>query len=329
MCGRECPGFRYNLMMAPIKKAFLFPGHSVKIGMGHREPDPSPAASRLYALARTVLGYDISVLMRSGPLEKLRRTLHSQPAVFLASLAPFYDLAELGIFPDVLAGRSLGDFTAVVASGALPFEEGLAVISRRAEIFERSCGRNPGRMAVLLGLSESDTRRLCAEAAGRTRGVCELAGINTDLNFVISGTFDAVNAAEAEAKRRGAHVMDIAMPGAFHSSLMREAELEFAEVLDKVEFSAPRVPIVNERSESGFVRGREGLKEFLTGQISTGVNWKRRAGILRSSGAAAICELGPSQGMARIASGMIPGSSSYEIETHAEAAAFSAAMAAL
>jgi [acyl-carrier-protein] S-malonyltransferase len=308
--------------MTQAKKAFLFPGHTVKVGMGFREPKLTAAAKELYSRAEKILGYEIPGLMRSGPLDQLRRTCNSQPAVFLSSLAVFYDLAALGTTPDFLAGRSLGDLTAIVASGALSFEEGLSVIKRRGEIFERACELHPGRMAVLLGASEERVRRICAEAAAETRGVCELAGVNTDSNFVVSGTFDAVNAAERKAKAGGAHTMDIAMPGAFHSSLMRDAGREFSEVLRGVEFRNPGIPIVDERSESGFVAGRAAVKEFLTAQISTGVNWKQRIGILRASGAAVICELGLSQGMARIASGMIPNSSYHEIETHGEAVAF-------
>jgi [acyl-carrier-protein] S-malonyltransferase len=315
------------LIMPTVKKAFLFPGHSVRLGMGHSEAKLPDASVLLYSKAEKILGYDLAGLMRHGPLAQLRRTIHSQPAVYLASLAPFYDLAALGVFPDALAGRSLGDFTAVVASGALSFEEGLAIIKLRAEIFERACRRNPGRMAVLLGLPEEIMRHICAEAINDTRGVCEIAGINTDRNFVVSGTFDAVNAAERKAKESGAHVMDIAMPGAFHSSLMREAELEFSEVLDKVEFLEPCVPIVDERSEGGFVGGRDGLRKFLTAQISTGVNWKQRTEIMRSMGAAVLCELGPSQGMARIASGSIPNSSFYEVESHDDAVVFAGALA--
>ncbi|OGR41453.1 MAG: hypothetical protein A2X35_10620 [Elusimicrobia bacterium GWA2_61_42] len=313
--------------MKPAKKAFLFPGHSVRLGMGHREPPLAPAAARLYAAAEKILGYDISALMKAGPLEELRRTRNSQPAVFLASLAAFYDLAALGVAPEILAGRSLGDLTAVVASGALSFEEGLALIKRRGEIFERACARHPGRMAVLLGLPEESARGICAQAAA-SGGVCEIAGVNTDSNFVISGTAAAVGAAERAARGSGAHVMDIAMPGPFHSSLMREAGLEFGELLDKTGFSEPRLPIVNERSPSGFVGGCAELREFLTAQIHTGVNWKQRTAIMQAAGVGVICELGPSQGMARIASGLIPGSSFYEVETHAEAAAFAASLAA-
>jgi len=309
----------------PAKTAFLFPGHTVKLGMGGLAPGLSPAAEKLYALGEKIFGRDLRALMTAGPLEELRRTVNAQPAVFLAALVPFFDLAELGARPQLAAGRSLGDFTAVTAAGALPLETALAVVRRRSEIFERACAAAPGRMSVLLGLAEAEVRRLCDGAAAEAGGTCVVAGVNTDSNFVISGTHAAVAAAERGARALGAHIMDIAMPGAFHSPLMKQAEEEFGDYLEGVSFGEPAFPVVDDRSPSGFVSGGAGIRAFLTAQISTAVDWRRRAAILRSAGTSVICELGPSQGMARITASSIPGCAWREIADRAQAAQFAAA----
>ncbi|MCM2268413.1 MAG: ACP S-malonyltransferase [Elusimicrobiales bacterium] len=304
------------------KTAFIFPGHCVSVGMGRSEPWQNPAVERLYSYAGELLGYDIKALMLAGPLERLRQTSCAQPAVFLASLSVFLELEYLGAAADLVAGRSLGDLTAVVAAGGLSPEEGLRLIKTRGEIFERACAASPGRMSVLLGLPEDTVRRICAQAACDSGEVCAVAGVNTAENFVISGGAAALAAADRAARAAGGHVMEIHMPGAFHSPLMRGAELEFSEVLAKADFREPRLPVADDRSPGGFVAGRAGLRKFLTAQISTGVDWRRRSEILRGAGVCVLCELGPSQGMARIASGAIPGSSYYEISSSSAARAF-------
>jgi [acyl-carrier-protein] S-malonyltransferase len=310
---------------AAPKTAFLFPGHTVKLGMGGLAPGLTPAVKALYALGEKIFGRDLTGLMAGGPLEELRRTLNAQPAVFLAALAPFFDLAELGVRPAVAAGRSLGDFTAVTAAGALTVEAALEVVKRRSEIFERAIARNPGRMSVFLGITEDQARRACSEAAAEAGGTCVVAGVNTDSNFVVSGTHAAVAAAERAARKLGAHIMDIAMPGPFHSPLMKEAEQEFGEYLEGVKFGEPAFPVVDDRSPSGFVQGASGIRAFLISQISTAVDWRLRAGILRTAGVSVICELGPSQGMARITAASIPGCAWREVADRPQAADFAAA----
>lgn len=310
---------------APPKTAFLFPGHTVRIGMGGLAAGLSPEVKELYALAGKIFGRDLTGLMAGGPLDELRRTLNAQPAVFLAALAPFLDLAELGVRPAVAAGRSLGDFTALAAAGALPLEAALEAVKRRSEIFERAIARNPGRMSVFLGITEEQACSTCAEAAAEAGGTCVVAGVNTDSNFVVSGTHEAVAAAESAARKLGAHIMDISMPGPFHSPLMAEAQQEFGEYLEGVEFGEPQFPVVDDRSPSGFVSGAAGIRKFLASQISTAVDWRRRAAILRSAGVTVICELGPSQGMARITAASIPGCAWREVADRLQAADFAAA----
>ncbi|MFH1618484.1 MAG: ACP S-malonyltransferase [bacterium] len=314
--------------MNPAKKAFIFPGHCVKVGMGFKDLPLPAATAELYKRADEILGCKISDIMQYGPIEQLRSTVNSQTATFLASIAAFYDTTGSGIFPDVLVGRSQGDFTAIVASGALPFEEGLGIIRQRGAIFERACNRNPGRMAVILGLPEKTVRLICADATVEKNGVCKIAGINTDFNIVISGTIDAVNDAVDKAGKNGASIMDIAVPGPFHTPLMKEAELEYAEIFNKVIFRPPGFPIIYDFLEKGIIDSCAGLKDFSVAQITRAVNWKRKTEIMRDMGVLIFCELGPSQGMARIASGKIPGSSFYEIEAHSDVVALESALTA-
>ncbi len=297
----------------------LFPGHTVKLGMGGSAGVLCREAEGLYRLGERVFGPGLVRLMAEGPLERLRATENAQPAVFLSAMAVFLTLSRLGVKPDLAGGRSLGDLTAVSAAGALAPEEALRVVRRRSEIFARCCARNPGRMSVLLGLGEEAVRAACAAGAA-AGGTCVVAGINTDSNFVISGTHAAVAAAERAARESGGHVMDIHMPGAFHSPLMREAAQEFGGFLEGVRFGGLRFPVVDDASPTGFVDNTpSGIRKFLTDQIPAPVDWRRRTAILRSAGAGLILELGPSQGMARISASSVPGCAWRDIEDGAAA----------
>jgi len=297
------------------------------MGMGHSDPPLPRATVELYERAGRTLGCEISRVMQYGPVELLQRPLYAHPATFLAGIAVFYDALNSGIIPDFLAGYSLGDFTAVVASGALSLEEGLKILKLRSSIMDQACKHTPGQMSAIKSLNEAAVCSICINAALETNGTCEIAAINSDSDIVISGTREAVNNAAEHAGKAGAMVTEIAVPGPFHSSLMKGAEREFAEIIGTVRFKDPQFAIICDSSKNGVINSREGLKDFLTAQISRSIDWKRKTSVLREMGVSVLCEMGSSLRLARITSGEIPGSAFYEIESHRDLAALAAGAA--
>ena len=221
-----------------MRHAYVFPGQGAQsVGMGKDLYENLPEAKALFEQANEILGFRITDIMFSGTDEELKQTKVTQPAVFLHSVI----LAKaLGVKPDAVAGHSLGEFSALVVSGALSFEDGLKLVSKRAMAMQQACEKEPGTMAAVLGLEDSVIEQICAE----TEGVVVAANYNCPGQLVISGAVEAVDAACVKLKEAGARrALRLPVGGAFHSPLMEPAREELARAIAEAPFHTPSCPI--------------------------------------------------------------------------------------
>lgn len=271
-----------------MKKAFVFPGQGAQfVGMGKSLYDGSESARSMFQRANAVLGFDIVDLMFHGTDEDLKQTKVTQPAVFLHSVV----LASLfpGFSPDMVAGHSLGEFSALVASGALGFEDGLSLVSKRALAMQKACEKAPSTMAAIIGLDDAAVERVCEEV----EGVVVPANYNCPGQLVISGEIAAVNAACEALKSAGAkRALPLKVGGAFHSPLMEPARQELAEAIEKTKFSQPRCPIYQNVDAKPHMDPDE-IKQNLLRQLTAPVRWTQIVQAMVADGATSFVELGP------------------------------------
>lgn len=271
-----------------MKKAFVFPGQGAQfVGMGKSLYDGSESARSMFQRANAVLGFDIVDLMFHGTDEDLKQTKVTQPAVFLHSVV----LASLfpGFSPDMVAGHSLGEFSALVASGALGFEDGLSLVAKRALAMQKACEKAPSTMAAIIGLDDAAVESVCEEV----EGVVVPANYNCPGQLVISGEIAAVNAACEALKSAGAkRALPLKVGGAFHSPLMEPARQELAEAIEKTKFSQPRCPIYQNVDAKPHMDPDE-IKQNLLRQLTAPVRWTQIVQAMVADGATSFVELGP------------------------------------
>lgn len=270
-----------------MKHAYVFPGQGAQsVGMGKDLYDNVPKAKALFEQANEILGFRITDIMFSGTDEELKQTKVTQPAVFLHSVI----LAKaLGVKPDAAAGHSLGEFSALVAAGALPFEDGLRLVSKRALAMQAACEEQPGTMAAVLGLPDEKVEELCAA----TEGVVVAANYNCPGQLVISGAAEAVDAACAKAKEAGAkRALRLPVGGAFHSPLMEPAKVELAKAIAEAPFRTPVCPIYQNVDAKPHT-DPEQIKANLIAQLTAPVRWTYIVKNMLADSVDAFTELGP------------------------------------
>ena len=267
-------------------KAYVFPGQGAQcVGMGKDLYEKSDTARAMFERANDILGFRITDIMFSGTAEELRRTDVTQPAVFLHSaiLATVLDIE-----PDAVAGHSLGEFSALVACGALSFEDALVLVSKRAQAMQRAAESNPGTMSAVINLDNTTIETICAQ----TEGVVVAANYNCPGQVVISGEVDAVSAASEALKAAGARrCLPLAVGGAFHSPLMAEAEASLAQAIAQTEFSSPRCPIYQNVDAQPHTDPQI-IKSNLIAQLTQPVRWAQSVQRMTSDGVQSFTEVG-------------------------------------
>ncbi len=287
-------------------KAFVFPGQGAQfVGMGKDLYENSALAKDLFEKANDILGYRITDIMFAGTDEDLRQTKVTQPAVFLHSVISALCMGD-AFQPDMVAGHSLGEFSALVAAGALNFEDGLKLVYARAMAMQKACEAQPSTMAAIVGLDDAVVEQVCAEVSEEGNVVVP-ANYNNPGQLVISGNVEAVNAACEKLKAAGAkRALVLAVGGAFHSPLMQPAKDELQAAIEATDFHTPKCPIYQNVDAQAHTNPDE-IKANLIAQLTASVRWKQEVENMIAAGATDFTECGPGkalQGMiAKIAKG--------------------------
>ncbi len=275
-----------------VRVAFIFPGQgSQYVGMGRDLSSAYPAAAATYEEADGILGFSISRVSFEGPEESLRETRHTQPAVFVHSVAAFRVLSDAGIRPVITAGHSLGEYSALVAAGALGFEEGLRLVQKRGTLMHQAGLERPGTMAAVLGLSHEAVESACAEASAK--GTVQPANLNSPNQVVISGEVAAVEECMERARAKGAaKAVRLPVGGAFHSPLMESASSGLSEALKETEVERPEFPVVANYTGREMTEPEE-IKQNLARQVLGAVRWEQSIRLMLSKGVEHFVEVGP------------------------------------
>ncbi len=274
-----------------MSTAYLFPGQGSQfVGMGKDHYDSNPEFAKLVEQANEVLGIDLKSIMFDGPEEKLKQTEFTQPAIFLHSVALY---KTLDATPDMVAGHSLGEFSALVACGAVSFEDALKIVRRRGELMQAAGASNPGTMAAIIGMDDDTVELVCKKAAEQTGKEVVAANYNCPGQLVISGYVEAVKAAVDIAKKDGARMaMLLPVSGAFHSSLMEPAFVGLKESLENLEINTPNCPIYSNFTAEPTSDVDE-IRSNLLDQLMNPVRWTQTLQNMIANGASAFVEVGP------------------------------------
>jgi [acyl-carrier-protein] S-malonyltransferase len=270
-------------------KVYGFPGQGAQfVGMGKELYDNSPLAKKLFEKANAVLGFEITKLMFSGTEEDLRQTKITQPAIFLHSVILAKVIGDR-FNPDMVAGHSLGEFSALTAIGTLSFEDGLNLVYKRAISMQKACEETPSTMAAIIGIDDKTVENICKEIDN----IVVPANYNSPGQLVISGTIEGVQLACEKIMAAGAkRALPLKVGGAFHSPLMKSAQTELAKAIENTKFNKPLVPVYQNVDAKPHVNPEE-IKENLVKQLTYSVRWTQIMQNMLADGATEFVEIGP------------------------------------
>lgn len=261
------------------------------MGMGKDLYDSYPEVKELYGKANEILGFDLARTSFEGPDELLIQTIHTQPAIFVHSMALWQLFKKRDLKPSFVAGHSLGEYSAAVVADVFSFEDALLAVKNRSDLMQKACDENRGTMAALIGLSGEDVLEICEEAS--KEGIVQPANFNSESQIAVSGEIKAVEKVVGLAKSRGVKIAKLLpVGGAFHSELMRPARKGMENVLSELKMSSASVPLVaNVTAQS--VSDPEKIRAFLAGQITQPVLWYQSMRFIYDQGIRDFAEIGP------------------------------------
>jgi len=270
-------------------KAYVFPGQGAQfVGMGKDLYENHPLAKELFEKANSILGFSITDIMFSGTDEELKQTKVTQPAIFLHSVILSQILGKK-FTPDMVAGHSLGEFSALVANKTFSFEDGLILVSKRAMAMQKACELQAGTMAAILGLEDNKVEEICASISG----IVTPANYNCPGQLVISGEIESINKACEAMKEAGAkRALVLPVSGAFHSELMRPAREELATAIENIHFEKPICPVYQNVTTTA-ISDPELIKKNLIEQLTAPVKWTQSIENMIKDGASEFIETGP------------------------------------
>ena len=273
-------------------KAFVFPGQGAQfVGMGKDLYESSALAKELFEKANDILGYRITDIMFSGTDDELKQTKVTQPAVFLHSVISALCMGE-EFKPDMTAGHSLGEFSALVAAGALSFEDGLKLVYARAMAMQKACELQPSTMAAIIALPDEKVEEICAQVSAEGQ-VCVAANFNCPGQIVISGSIEGINKACELMKAAGAkRALPLKVGGAFHSPLMDPAKVELEAAINATNFNTPKCPVYQNVDAKPHTDPQE-IQKNLVAQLTASVRWTQTVQNMIADGADEFIECGP------------------------------------
>lgn len=272
--------------------AFVFPGQGSQFpGMGKDHYENSAFAKRLFEQANEIVGFRISDIMFNGTEEDLKQTRVTQPAIFLHSVIAFKSIDNAR--PEMVAGHSLGEFSALVANGVLSFEDGLKLVSIRAQAMQKACESSPSTMAAVLGLDDAKVEEICALVQEETDEVVVPANYNCPGQLVISGSIKGIEVAIERLKAAGAkRALVLPVSGAFHSPLMEPAKAELSKAIEAITFYNPNCPVY-QNVVAKAVGNKEDIKQNLIDQLTSAVKWTQSIKTMITNGGDHFTECGP------------------------------------
>ena len=275
-----------------MSHAFIFPGQGAQFsGMGKNLYDSNEAAKQLFEEANGILGFRISDIMFTGSDEDLKQTNITQPAIFIHSVAAFKNIE--GAKPDMVAGHSLGEFSALVANGTLSFADALQLVSVRAQAMQKACEANPSTMAAVLGLPDEKVEEICQQITNETGEIVVAANYNCPGQLVISGSLAGIEEAVGRMKDAGAkRALVLPVGGAFHSPLMMQAREELSAAINNMAFNTPLCPVY-QNVVAKAVTDPAAIKENLIAQLTGPVKWTQCVQAMIADGATVFTECGP------------------------------------
>jgi len=277
------------------KNAFVFPGQGSQFsGMGKNLYESNPTAKQMFEQANEILGFRISDIMFEGTDEQLKQTNVTQPAIFIHSVIAYLTQpAETRIAPDMVAGHSLGEFSALVANKALSFEDALRLVSIRAKAMQAACEIQPSTMAAVLALADEKVEEVCAQVQNETGEIVVPANYNCPGQLVISGSVKGIEVACEQMKAAGAkRALVLPVGGAFHSPLMNPAKIELAAAIEATHFNNPICPVYQNVAATA-VSDPAQIKQNLIAQLTGAVRWTQTVQAMVADGATHFTEYGP------------------------------------